>query len=87
MSTRESATPDSARICYRIGINLGDIIVDADEIFGNGVNIAARLESLAQPGDICISDVVYQSIESKLDLAFDDLSAQTVKNIARSVHD
>ncbi|MDP6588349.1 MAG: alpha/beta fold hydrolase [Alphaproteobacteria bacterium] len=86
MAVRESATPDAARIRYRIGINLGDIINDGDDIFGDGVNIAARLETLAQPGGICISDVVYQSIEGKLDLAFDDLGAQSVKNIARPVH-
>ena len=86
MSTRESVTADAARIRYRIGINLSDIIIDADDIFGDGVNVAARLESLAQPGGICVSDVVYQSIEGKLDLAFDDLGAQTVKNIARPVH-
>ena len=86
MAARESATPDTARIRYRIGINLGDIINDGGDIFGDGVNIAARLESLAQPDGICISDVVYQSIEGKLDLAFNDLGAQKVKNISRPVH-
>jgi class 3 adenylate cyclase/pimeloyl-ACP methyl ester carboxylesterase len=86
MAARESATPDAARIRYRIGVNLSDIIIDADDIFGDGVNIAARLESVAQPGGISISDVVYQSIEGKLDLAFDDLGAQSVKNIARPIH-
>ena len=59
MSERENATADSLRIRYRIGINLGDIINDGDDIFGDGVNIAARLEGLAQPGGICVSDVVY----------------------------
>ena len=86
MAAREGATPDAARIRYRIGINLGDIINDGGDIFGDGVNIAARLEALAQPGGICVSDVVYQSIEGKLDLAFDDLGAQMVKNIARPIH-
>lgn len=86
MSERENATADSLRIRYRIGINLGDIINDGNDILGDGVNIAARLEGLAQPGGICVSDVVFQSIEGKLDFAFDDLGAQTVKNIARPVH-
>ncbi len=86
METRENATPDAARIRYRIGINLGDIIIDADDIFGDGVNVAARLETLAQPAGICVSDVVYQTVEGKLDLVFDDLGEQKVKNIAKPIH-
>jgi class 3 adenylate cyclase/pimeloyl-ACP methyl ester carboxylesterase len=86
MKTREADSPEATRIQYRIGINLGDIVIEDEDIFGDGVNIAARLEGLSEPGGMCIADVVYQSIEAKLDLAFDDLGQQSVKNIARPVH-
>ena len=86
MERREANGPEATRIRYRIGINIGDIVIEGDDIFGDGVNIAARLEGLAEPGGVCIADVVYQSIEGKLDLAFDDLGQQAVKNIARPVH-
>jgi adenylate cyclase len=85
MADRNADTPDARRITFRIGINLGDIIIDEDDIYGDGVNIAARLEGLAQPGGVCISDVVHQSVAGKLDLAFEDLGEQTVKNIAKPV--
>ncbi len=86
MAAREADVPESNRMRYRVGINLGDIVIDMDDIFGEGVNVAARLEASAEPGGICISDVVFQSIEGKLDLAFDDLGAQTFKNITKPVH-
>jgi pimeloyl-ACP methyl ester carboxylesterase len=86
MTARESGVPEATRIRYRVGVNLGDIIIDADDILGDGVNVAARLEASAEPGGILISDVVHQSIEGKLDLAFDDLGARTFKNIAKPVH-
>ena len=86
MAEREADVPDDRRIRYRVGVNLGDIIIEDDDIFGDGVNIAARLEGLSEPGGVCIADVVYQSIEGKLDFAFDDLGQQSVKNIARPVH-
>ena len=74
------------RIEFRVGINLGDVITDDDDIYGEGVNVAARLEGLAPPGGVCISDVVHQMIRGRLDLAFEDLGEQQVKNIAQPVH-
>jgi class 3 adenylate cyclase/DNA-binding CsgD family transcriptional regulator len=74
------------RIEFRIGINLGDVILDEGDIFGDGVNIAARLEALAAPGDICVSQVVREQVRDKLDIAFEDAGEQRVKNIARPVH-
>jgi TolB-like protein len=77
--------PD-VRIEFRIGINLGDIIVDDNDIYGDGVNVAARLEALAEPGGVCVSGTVHDHVRDKLDVEFDDLGAQRVKNIARPVH-
>jgi class 3 adenylate cyclase/uncharacterized membrane protein HdeD (DUF308 family) len=85
MIDREAGIPEDRRIRFRIGINLGDIIVDADDIFGDGVNVAARLEALAEPGGICVSRVVRDQVRDKLAFAFDDLGEQNVKNIARPV--
>jgi adenylate cyclase len=70
---------------FRIGVNLGDVMVDGEQIYGDGVNVAARLESLADPGGICISDTVHAQIKNKLGLAYEDLGAQSVKNIAEPV--
>jgi adenylate cyclase len=70
------------RIEFRIGIHVGDIIIDDNDIFGDGVNIAARLEGLAEPGGVCISDDAYRQIRGKIDIAFDDIGEQTLKNIA-----
>ena len=86
VAQREAGEPEDRRMLYRMGINLGDIVIDGDDIFGDGVNIAARLEGLAETGGICISDVVHQSVAGKLDLAFEDLGDQQVKNIAKPVH-
>jgi len=85
MAERNVAVPEEKRIEFRIGINLGDIILD-DDIYGDGVNIAARLEALAEPGGICVSRVVHDQVRDKLDLAFEDMGEQQVKNIARPVH-
>ncbi len=85
MIDREAGMPEDRRIRFRIGINLGDIIVDGDDIFGDGVNVAARLEALAEPGGICISRMVRDQIRDKLAYAFEDLGEQSVKNIARPV--
>src|ERR1700730_10558521 len=85
MIDREAGMPEDRRIRFRIGINLGDIIVDSDDIFGDGVNVAARLEALAEPGGICISRTVREQIRDKLPYALDDLGEQSVKNIARPV--
>ena len=77
--------PPARRIEFRIGINVGDIVVEDGDIFGNGVNVAARLEALAQPGGICVSRVVYDQVRDQLDFAFEDRGDHQVKNIARPV--
>jgi TolB-like protein len=76
---------EDERVIYRIGINIGDVIVDGDDIYGDGVNVAARLEGLAQPGGICVSGAVRMQISGKLDLDFEDLGERTVKNISNPV--
>jgi adenylate cyclase len=85
MVDRNANTPEDKRITFRIGVNLGDVIIDGDDIYGDGVNIAARLEALAEPGGICISRVVRDQIRDKLPYPFEDMGEQTVKNIARPV--
>src|SRR5215467_546294 len=77
--------PPERRLELRIGVNLGDVIVDADDIFGDGVNIAVRIEALAQPGTVCISQSVYDQVRNKLDLNYRPLGAHRVKNIAEPV--
>jgi adenylate cyclase len=86
MAERNAGVPRDRRIDFRIGINLGDIIVDGDDIYGDGVNVAARLEALAEPGGICVSRTVCDHVQDKLSFAFEDLGDQRVKNIARPVH-
>jgi adenylate cyclase len=85
MIDREPEVPEERRIRFRIGVNLGDVIVEPEDIFGDGVNIAARLEALAEPGGICISRVVRDQIRDKLSYPFEDMGEQQVKNIARPV--
>jgi TolB-like protein/class 3 adenylate cyclase/Tfp pilus assembly protein PilF len=85
MTEREPGVPEDRRISFRIGVNLGDVIADGDDIFGDGVNVAARLEALAEPGGICVSRVVRDQVRDRLDLAFEDMGEQSVKNIARPV--
>jgi adenylate cyclase len=85
MPARNANIPPDKKIHFRIGINVGDIIVDGDDIFGDGVNIAARLESISQPGGICISDVVHQQVNGRVEAEFADLGEQNLKNIARPV--
>jgi class 3 adenylate cyclase len=85
MIDREPEVPEERRIRFRIGINLGDVIVEEHDIFGDGVNVAARLEALAEPGGICVSRVVRDQVRDRLGFAFADLGAQSVKNIARPV--
>ena len=70
---------------FRLGINLGDVVVEGERLYGDGVNIAARLESLAEPGGICISGTVYEHVENKLVLTYEYMGEQTVKNIAKPV--
>jgi TolB-like protein/class 3 adenylate cyclase len=79
---RNAEVPQEIRIEFRIGIHLGDIIIDDDDIFGDGVNIAARLEGIAEPGGVCISDDTHRQIRGKVDIAFDDMGLQMLKNIA-----
>jgi adenylate cyclase len=86
MADREPKVPEERRIRFRIGVNLGDIIKDGRDIYGDGVNVAARLEALAEPGGICISRVVRDQVRDKVDFGFEDLGEQQVKNIARPVH-
>jgi len=85
MAQREPEMSEERRIRFRIGINVGDVIVDEDDIFGDGVNVAARLEGLAEPGGICISRTVRDQIRDKLPYRFEDLGEQSVKNIDRPV--
>jgi adenylate cyclase len=85
MIDREANISEDRRIRFRIGINLGDVIVDGDDIFGDGVNVAARLEALSDPGGLCISRMVRDQIRDKLPYPFEDLGEQSVKNIARPV--
>jgi adenylate cyclase len=82
MAKENAAVPPDGRIEFRIGIHVGDIIIDEDDIFGDGVNIAARLEGIAAPGGICISDDAQRQIRGKLDVRFDDMGLQELKNIA-----
>src|SRR6266576_1160888 len=77
--------PPERRLELRIGVNLGDVIIDGDDIFGDGVNIAARLQALAQPGTICISHTVYEHVRNKLDLDYRPLGSHRVKNIAEPI--
>src|SRR6187399_3401815 len=85
MTARNQGISPDRRLDFRIGINVGDIIIDGDDIFGDGVNVAARLEALADPGGVCVSRVVRDQVLDKLSFTFEDLGAQQVKNIARPV--
>ncbi len=85
MVERNANVPADKRIEFRLGINVGDIIIDGDDIFGDGVNVAARLEALADPGGIMVSSVVHDQVRDKLNFGFDDMGEQAVKNIARPI--
>ncbi len=85
MLAHNAALPPDKKIEFRIGISVGDIIVEGDDIFGDGVNVAARLESISQPGGVCVSDVVHQQVNGRLDVNFVDHGEQSLKNIARPV--
>ena len=86
LGRRNADLEPDRRMAFRIGINLGDVIVADGDIFGDGVNVAARLEKLADAGGVCISGAVYDQVKGKLELGYDDLGAQKVKNIAEPVH-
>lgn len=85
MRERNAGVPPERRIEFRIGVNLGDIIVEGDDIFGDGVNVAARLESIAQPGGIAVSESVHDHVGNRLDVVFDDMGEQKLKNIEKPV--
>ncbi|MBI3302542.1 MAG: adenylate/guanylate cyclase domain-containing protein [Deltaproteobacteria bacterium] len=85
LKARNAELPSDRRMEFRLGINLGDVMVDGEQIYGDGVNIAARLESLAEPGGICIAGAVYEQVKNKLALRYEDLGEQRVKNIAEPV--
>src|SRR5712664_3434535 len=85
LKAKNADLPDSRKMEFRIGINVGDVIVEGERIYGDGVNIAARLEGLAEPGGICISGTVYDHVENKLALGYEYLGEQAVKNIAKPV--
>src|SRR5205809_1079635 len=85
LKARNAELSDQRKMEFRIGINLGDVVVEGERLYGDGVNIAARLESLADPGGICISGTVYDHVENKLPLTYEYLGEQTVKNIVKPV--
>jgi TolB-like protein/Flp pilus assembly protein TadD len=85
IAERNVDVPEDRRIVYRIGINIGDIIVEGDDIYGDGVNVAARLEGLCEPGEVCIARNVFNQVKGKLDLTFEHLGEKEVKNIAEPV--
>jgi len=81
MAARNQDLPEDRRIEFRIGVHLGDVMIEGDDLYGDGVNVAARLEGLAEPGGICISQQALDQVETKLELPFEDLGEQQVKNI------
>jgi class 3 adenylate cyclase/TolB-like protein len=86
MAERNEGVLQDRRMLFRIGINLGDILIEGDDILGDGVNVAARLEGIAEPGGICISSSAYDQVRGKVTVEFSDLGEQSLKNIARPVH-
>ncbi|MCZ6552855.1 MAG: adenylate/guanylate cyclase domain-containing protein, partial [SAR324 cluster bacterium] len=85
LAEKNAELPGHRRMDFRIGINLGDVVVKDDAIYGDGVNIAARMESLADPGGICLSGKAYEEVKNKLPLEYEDQGLQSVKNIAEPV--
>src|SRR5439155_543854 len=85
LKAENASLPPERRMEFRIGINLGDVMVEGEQIYGDGVNIAARMENLAESGGICISGTVHEHVKNKLTLSYEDLGEQAVKNIAEPV--
>jgi adenylate cyclase len=86
IQARNADLPAERRMQFRIGVHMGDVTVEGERLYGDGVNIAARLEGLAEPGGVCVSGTVYEQVEKKLSVELEDLGQQTLKNIARPVH-
>lgn len=86
LAERNAVVPKEKRIEFRIGVNLGDVVIDGDDIYGDGVNIAARLQEMAEPGGVCLSAAVYDQVRDRTELPFEDLGEQRLKNIDRPVH-
>src|SRR5271156_2727964 len=85
MAERNADAPEAKHIVYRIGVNLGDVLIEGDDIIGEGVNIAARLEGISEPGGVMISSTAYDHVRGKIDVQFVDLGEKALKNIARPV--
>jgi class 3 adenylate cyclase len=85
LKTRNESLPESRRMLFRIGVHLGDVMIKGDDLFGDGVNVAARLQAMAEPGGICISATIFDQVEGKLSLRFHDIGEQSLKNISRPV--
>ena len=85
LKTRNDSLPENRRMMFRIGINLGDVMVKGTDLLGDGINVAARLESIAEPGGICIASSVYDQISGKLNLNLTDIGEQALKNITRPI--
>jgi class 3 adenylate cyclase len=85
MAERNAALPEAKRILYRVGVNLGDILIEGEDILGDGVNVAARLEGICEPGGICLSEDAYRQARGRIEAEFADLGEQALKNIARPV--
>ena len=85
IAAQNAGISQERQVLFRIGVNLGEVIVARDDIFGDGVNVAARLEGLAEPGGICVSASVHQQVKGKIDVTFEDMGDQRVKNIAEPV--
>src|SRR6516225_10238305 len=85
MADRNAWLPEAKRILYRIGVNLGDILIDGEDILGDGVNVAARLEGICEPGGVCVSSSAYEQVRGRIEAEFVDLGEKALKNIARPV--
>ena len=85
ITEHNAGLPEDKRIEFRVGINLGDVVIDGDDIQGDGINVAARLEGMAEPGGICVSGMVYEGVRDRIDIPFEDMGEQEVKNIDRPV--
>ena len=85
VAEHSSGLPDDKRIAFRVGVNLGDVVIDGDDINGDGVNVASRLEGIAEPGGVCISGSVHEQVRDRIDIPFEDLGEQKVKNLDRPV--